>query len=553
MKQEKKQSILKCISTIFEGARKNKLQPGFMDQHEAEIATIIKFLDINKAEAYFASLVFGLSCYNRTVDMADMFKYMDCNPLELLQYNHVLDSLNQKGILQFQGQRGRSRPTGGNDNYLINKRVVDAILNDNPPGALKQTHFNDILELLEYLWSLSEQLNSDEITLPELFTELDRLLKANKQLPLVKHVLTLKLDEVDAFMYLMVIWDSLHGKEGISIDQTLRDLIRRPSQRIRHIQSFHNGKNELIRQRLCALDEGNFLNDSELVLTDRSCELLQSYGLKVKANKPEEEDIIKPDQILTRELIFNKEEMKQLELLSKTITEPHFTSVRERLASRNMPMGITAVLHGPPGTGKTESVKQVARITGRDIMEVDISETKSMWFGKSEKLIKGVFRVYRHRLETSVKTPILLFNEADGVLSTRRQLGNSNVGQTENAMQNILLDELEKFDGILIATTNLITNLDKAFERRFLFKIKLGKPGPSERAQIWKLKLPGLSKTECDILAGRYHLSGGQIDNIARKREIQEIINGSKCNIGEIINFCEEEAMERERSKIGYI
>ena len=245
--------------------------------------------------------------------------------------------------------------------------------------------------------------------------------------------------------------------------------------------------------------------------------------------------------------------MKQLELLCKTIAEPHFTTVRERLASGNMPLGITAVLHGPPGTGKTKSVKQVARTTGRDIMEVDISETKSMWYGKSEKLIKGIFRLYRHRVETSATMPILLFNEADGVLSTRRQLGQSNVGQTENAMQNILLDELEKFDGILIATTNLIANLDKAFERRFLFKIKLNKPGHAQRAKIWKLKLPGLSKAECDTLAGKYHLSGGQIDNIARKREIQEIIYGSKCNISDIINFCEEEAMGRELAKIGYM
>lgn len=89
-----------------------------------------------------------------------------------------------------------------------------------------------------------------------------------------------------------------------------------------------------------------------------------------------------------------------------------------------------------------------------------------MWFGESEKLIKGIFDNYRKAVRESKAAPILLFNEADAVLGKRQQNGNNRLAQTENAMQNILLQEMERLEGILIATTNLTQNLDKAFERR---------------------------------------------------------------------------------------
>ena len=85
-----------------------------------------------------------------------------------------------------------------------------------------------------------------------------------------------------------------------------------------------------------------------------------------------------------------------------------------------MPSGITVLFHGAPGTGKTASTYQIAKNTGRDIMMVDISDTKSMWFGESEKRIKAVFADYNKSLKYSKIAPILVFNEADAVFSKRK-------------------------------------------------------------------------------------------------------------------------------------
>lgn len=125
---------------------------------------------------------------------------------------------------------------------------------------------------------------------------------------------------------------------------------------------------------------------------------------------------------------------------------------------------------------KTVSKLRLESKMDREIMRVDISQVKSMWFGGSEKRVKRIFNDYRSFMEECAKIPVLLFNEADAVFSKRMEVNSSNVAQTENTMQNIILEELETFGGIMIATTNLTDNLDAAFERRFLFKIGFARP-----------------------------------------------------------------------------
>jgi SpoVK/Ycf46/Vps4 family AAA+-type ATPase len=183
----------------------------------------------------------------------------------------------------------------------------------------------------------------------------------------------------------------------------------------------------------------------------------------------------------------------------------------------------------------------------------DISESKSAWFGESEKRIKAIFTEYKSLVKICERIPILLFNEADAIISKRKEIFFSSVAQTENAMQNILLDELENFEGIFIATTNLIKNLDSAFDRRFLFKIEFSNPDVTTKARIWKLKMPDLSEDDCLALASRFNFSGGQIDNIARKYEIHGLLNGVKMNFQEIINYCNTEILVKSNTvKIGY-
>jgi len=177
-----------------------------------------------------------------------------------------------------------------------------------------------------------------------------------------------------------------------------------------------------------------------------------------------------------------------------------------------------------------------------------------MWFGESEKKIKQIFDDYREIVNNSNHPPILLFNEADAVFSKRKDIGSSGVDKTENAIQNIILEELESINGILIATTNLTHNLDKAFERRFLYKIEFTKPSVNIKSRIWADHIKDLKPSQAMELANRFDFTGGQIANIARKYIMNNVLNNLSTNFNNIVTFCEQEGFytNNNKRKIGF-
>ena len=258
--------------------------------------------------------------------------------------------------------------------------------------------------------------------------------------------------------------------------------------------------------------------------------------------------------ILPKTLFYNPEEHRQVEQLKKLMSQERLNDIRARMEDKGLRTGFTCLFYGGPGTGKTETVYQIARESGRDLFIVDVSQIKSCWVGESEKSIKKVFDKYREAVKDGGIIPILLFNEADAVFGIRQEGAESAVDKMENSIQNIILQEMEDLDGILIATTNLTTNLDKAFERRFLYKIRFERPSREARVSIWRAMMPSLSEEEAKILANNYDFSGGQIENILRKREIQSIIDSTEPGFNDVLSFCSEEVIGNGtgRRRIGF-
>jgi SpoVK/Ycf46/Vps4 family AAA+-type ATPase len=227
-----------------------------------------------------------------------------------------------------------------------------------------------------------------------------------------------------------------------------------------------------------------------------------------------------------------------------------FRSMQESLVTHGMRKGFACLFYGAPGTGKTETVLQLARKTGRDIMQVDMSQMRDKFVGESEKNVKAIFTRYRRLCQESDIIPILLLNEADALLSVRLEKMRDSIDQMANTMQNIILQEMENLDGILIATTNLTSNLDGAFDRRFLYKVEFLKPTAEESRHIWQAMLPSLDEDNARSLASKYDFSGGQIENIARKQLVNNILrNTEELDMSLIKSACDQERLNRQNGE----
>lgn len=555
MKTITKQIILKSIGKVYEEAEKCKLENSFFGTIDEELELLSKYFKTTKSQAFYISMVFALNYKGDSVDLNDLVSYFDCNPMKILEYSEDLEYLYSQRIFKKEKSRFGMKLAVANDQFTIHEKITEAILKDREMPDIAESKIEDIIGVLEKLYDFSEQRRDDQISTSAFFREVKKLISESEHFPLIKKVKQFDFDIVDTYVFLYLVRKTISGRESVDISQSLESIYDNPSERFYGMQKFLSDDNVLVKNKLIEIIEADFFNDTEMKLTDYSQNILNECDIKLflNKNKNKRDDIISPADIGYQDLIFDATEMNQIFLLGDLLEDAKFKEVQNRLISKNLPKGITVLLHGFPGTGKTEIVKQLAKKTDREIMKVEISESKSKWFGESEKIIKRIFTDYKTYAKDCELTPILLFNEADAIISERKEIGNSNVAQVENTIQNIILEELENFEGILVATTNLATHLDTAFERRFLFKIPFNKPSVEIRTKIWKSKLPGLETKECQLLAENFEFSGGQINNIIRKTEIHEILDGTLTNFDTVWSFCLEESIVTKRNQIGFV
>jgi SpoVK/Ycf46/Vps4 family AAA+-type ATPase len=171
---------------------------------------------------------------------------------------------------------------------------------------------------------------------------------------------------------------------------------------------------------------------------------------------------------------------------------------------------------GPPGTGKTICAEAIAHALGKRLMVVRYAELESMWMGATPKNVAAVFRLAREQ------DAVLLFDEADGIAARRSASVEHGFLREGNLVVNVLLKELETFNGVVIFATNLAANFDPAFERRIRTHVLFEMPGAHERERIWRVQMhPTLTPLATDVdfrrLAEQYDASGGDIRNAVLK------------------------------------
>lgn len=541
-----------CLNRIFQKINEMGLSQETLDEVGEDIEHVSKQYHIDSNSTVLLAAILEKTTTSNQLDDEDLARYLGCTNIEFLRFHKSLHEMDKAGIIQMCGQRGNRIC------YRVTSEMLKAVENEAEFIPVPMTGLSAD-EIFSRFRKHFGAYRYDSLDVDRLLEELDSLVRNNDHLVFCKKALESSLytkcseTERRIFYYLCHRYVS-HGNRGVSIEiLTNFTSYFDDDERLKRV--FTNGNSTLQQTGLVtfAIDEGmadtETLSLSDTVMNDFLCEIEIAPEPEIQ-----HKDLVKPEAIKAKDLFFNKDEGIQINRLADLLCEDTFKMVQKRLESSGMRKGFNAIFYGAPGTGKTASAFELARRTGREIFCVDMSQLRSKWVGDSEKSVRYVFQSYRKLCRTRSKAPIMFFNEADAIFSKRLDNIESSVDQMNNSIQNIILEEMENLEGILIATTNLLSNLDPAFERRFIYKVEFKLPEKESRAKIWKSMIPDLSEAEAASLADKFSFSGGNIENIARKSTVDYILYGEVPNLQSLEAYCREEILNRKekRNKIGF-
>ena len=526
----------------------------FLEENHEECAYICDTLGLSPLQAVLLSTILEKSG-DDLASTRELISTLGVTKIRFLGFKKEIDELAKKRLVVARQRRNSSF------GYRVSQSVVKAIQNNTAiePERLDGLTTRRIFNRFHNIFAdIANGVNSQEIALQELLD----IMNSNPENRFVQASKKLGLNLLANSEETLIIFYMLHrivsfGDNEFTIEEFSRLFDDEFGSSDYVFDLMMNGNSSLQRKGLIEFQCADGMENKEAFKVPDSVQEellgdLSDKGGKSKVNIPKDE-LIPASDITAKKMFYNDEEGSQVETLTELLGAEKFTQIRERLIQKGRRCSFCALFYGPAGTGKTETVLQIAKETGREIFMVDMSKLKSKWVGDSEKNIKQLFRTYRQIVSESDLAPILLFNEADAIFGKRIREESSS-DKMNNAIQNIILQEMEQLDGILIATTNLTENFDPAFERRFLYKILFKAPETGVKAKIWQSMVEELSDDDAKRLATDYSFTGGQIENITRKLDVDYILSGTAPNMEKIVSLCKAESIRKETTgkRIGF-
>ena len=541
-------TLLQAIERVVEMSKGSCLSEKFMTEAAPEIQFLSESFGITEVQAVLFCICMERG--PRNVDYNDFAFHLDLSKIRVLSYANDIDALVRRRLLRY-------RDVKDEDDFDVPAVVIRYLKRNEVYQLPKRTEL-DCSEMFEVLRDWFDDLNNSAISPKDLCNEINELFKANKQVSFARQMLEMSFSG-ESRMLLTLFCHLLVNEDDNDVRFSQMEDVFSNQARFNHARGLlRSGEHELMQANLIEHRcEDGIADPTRYRMTEHAKRTLLAE-MNVATPSEKVADVLRAQDLGEKQMFYSEENQKQVDELSSFFCDEQYRQIRERMQQRGFRNGFACLFYGGPGTGKTETVYQLARKTGRDIMIVDVPKIKSKWVGDSEKNIKALFDRYRElvsRAGDEKPAPILLFNEADAIIGIRKEGAQSAVDKMENSIQNIILQEMETLDGIMIATTNLADNLDTAFERRFLYKIQFDKPDATVRAKIWQTMIPELTETDSTALAESYELSGGQIENVARKYAINSILHGDSADQLHVLrDYCNSERLctKREARRVGF-
>lgn len=542
--QQRQMTLISAFEQIVVLSEESKLDEDFFVAASTYIDYISECLNLSVIQVVLLALFLNQSD-DRDIELKDIASYIGLKTISVLKYACDLEELEKREYIYSTKSYNKAKY------YHVPYRVIEAFEKNEEyktadMSGLTSREFIDELDLFE-------PLRSSEMSLDTATRKIQTLLDKNPQLKIVEKINSYHLAG-DEIMLLLFIHRNVHLNDNEISFHNFRCIFpeRRELNRVK--EELCDGNHALQECKLIEYVNSNgFIDRESYRLSRKAMSELLSEVVK-KDGKDTNQIYIKSESITPKSLFYNPEVKDKVDELASFLQEQNYKLIRDRMKESGFRTAFTCLFYGTPGTGKTETAMQLAKQSGRDVMLVDLSSIKSAWVGESESNVKAIFDEYRSLVYNNDITPILLLNEADGILCSRKEDAKSAVDKMENTLQNIILQEMEKLDGILIATTILQQNMDAAFRRRWLYYLNFTKPSQEARANIWQSMIPGLTLRDAEIVAQKYNLSGGQIENVARRYTIGTILHGERSNVlDELCMYSESELVDsKSNRKIGF-
>ena len=544
-----KKDLLYHMEKVVEELKDSQLSKEFFKKAAPHIRYVSKKLDMTQEQSVLMSLFIDKSDHN-PIYTSELTEYMKCRTVRIIRYMPDIDELERRGLVRCSRSERRL-------SYRVPIEVINAFKN-NENYIPRNIHDLTCSDLFAELQDIFMERDDCELTYEGTVEKVKYLLECNRHLVFTSRILSYRFDDDD--LCLLILFCHLFVN---NTDDRIRfhdiEFLYKDTRRFSRLKCRLQCEEHILQEEKLiefSGEDGFKDRDTFKMTSEAKSFLFPELKIPSMDNDKKRGDMIRHEDISPKQLFYDKSITAQIQELGGLLDEKHYKDVCSRLKANGFRSGFTCLFYGAPGTGKTETVLQLARQTGRDIVQVNVSEIKSMWVGESEKNIKNLFDLYRQKVKEMAIAPILLFNEADAIIGKRQEGAERAVDKMENSIQNIILQEMESLEGILIATTNLAQNMDKAFERRFLYKIKFTKPTLEARTAIWKSMIPSLSEEIAHALANKYDFSGGQIENIARHYAIDNILHGAKAGeLTTLTEHCDNERLEKDgiKRRIGFV
>lgn len=547
--QRKQWTLVTALEEIWKQGKDSKLSDEYFGLVDDACDYVKSRLNVSPLQAYVIAVLMDAG---RPLLLRDIARYAACSNIRLMSYKKELDDLHDRWMINWVLLNNNGTFELG---YGIRPFLTEAIQKDKAFAAKPISEYK-AYEALEQIGKWIKFVERDNTYFRKIADEIQGFMEKATHIPFVRAIMEKKLPKAETLLLLIAIHAIVFNHQDVIAQSDYLEVLQ-----------GHPGYQIIL---LTMNEEANILNNIGYMECDCVEGLAEPYHYRLTQHAKDEllsefslltckkrtvscAKQVLHENIAEKHLFYNDAERVQIERLSELLNKDKYPVIKQRMKTANMRSGFACLFYGSPGTGKTETVMQLARTTGRNVLQVDISRLRSKWVGESEKQMQTLFDQYNELATESKVCPILLINEADAVICKRTSNASNSVDKMENTLQDIILQALEQLNGIMIATTNLTENLDPAFERRFLFKVRFDKPSVEVKTRIWHSMLPSLSIEDASILAKHYNFSGGQIENIARKQIVEYVLSGEVSDFSMLQKFCEEENIAAKVKPIGFV